>query len=67
MAQADELLTVTEAAAVLERSVSTLYSWRTANTGPLSHRRRGRLVYRRSDLDAFVTRERESSTRGGIA
>ena len=64
MAQTDELLTVEEAADKLGVSVQRMYNLRVDGRGPLAYRRGRRLVYRRSDLDTFLAREREATTKG---
>jgi excisionase family DNA binding protein len=64
MTQTDELLTVEEAAHLLGVKVTTMYMNRTRGTGPLGSRRGRRLVFRRSDLDSFLLRERLATLRG---
>ncbi|MBI3227185.1 MAG: helix-turn-helix domain-containing protein [Mycolicibacterium cosmeticum] len=64
MSQADELLTIEDAADILGRSTTTLYLWRSKNSGPISFRRGRRLMYRSSDVAAFALKERVETTRG---
>ena len=64
MGQVDELLTAGETASILGISVPWLYQLRSAGRGPVSTRRGRRLQYRRSDIDAYLVRERERSVRG---
>ena len=49
-----ELLTVSEAAAMLRRSKSTLDVWRCRLTGPRYLKLHGKIFYRLSDLAAFI-------------
>ena len=63
MAMTDELLTVEEAAAALGVAVPTVYNRRNLGEPPVAWRGGRRVVYRRSDLDAFLAREREASLR----
>jgi excisionase family DNA binding protein len=64
MAQADELLTVEEAADLLGVKVRTVYEYRNRGTGPLSWRAGKRLVFPRSGVDAYLVRKREASLKG---
>jgi predicted DNA-binding transcriptional regulator AlpA len=64
MSQTDQLLNVTEAAAVLGVSVGTMYTRRSEGQGPVAYKRGRRLVYPKSQLDAFLVREREKTTKG---
>ncbi|PJE07572.1 MAG: hypothetical protein CK429_24760 [Mycobacterium sp.] len=64
MTYADELLNAREVAAILGVEVSTIYTARHAGRGVVGWRRGKRLVFRRSDVDAFLARERETSLRG---
>lgn len=63
MAQTEEI-GVAEAAELMGVKLGTAYSMRSEGRGPASHRRGKRLVYRRSDVEAFLARERETSLRG---
>ena len=63
MATDCELLTPTETAAYLRVSIGTLSVWRSTGRYPLRYVKVGRRVmYRRSDLDAFVTARTVTST-----
>lgn len=61
-----QFLTTQEAAAYLRSSKPTLERLRTSGEGPtfikLGPGRRGRVVYKREDLDAFVSARRRNST-----
>ena len=52
--EVDELLTVTEVADRLRRPVATVRYWRATGTGPRSARVGGRVLYRESDVRAWV-------------
>lgn len=54
-----ELLTVSEAAELLCAPVATLRHWRRLDTGHRSLRLYRRVLYRRSDLDAWIDADRE--------
>lgn len=64
MAQTDELLNVAEVADLMGVKLGTVYSMRSDGRGPVSFRRGKRLVYRRSDVETFLAREREETMRG---
>ena len=49
-----ELLTITEAAAIVRAPVNTLRYWRHLGTGPASFRVGRRVLYRQSDLIAWI-------------
>ncbi|MDP9093688.1 MAG: helix-turn-helix domain-containing protein [Actinomycetota bacterium] len=59
-----ELLTITEAAAVTRAPLATLRYWRHLGTGPRSFRLGRRVVYRRSDLQDWITAQQNSSSAG---
>ena len=61
---ADELLTAQEAADYQGLTIKAVYQRRWLGTGPVSHRRNGRIVFRRSDIDAYLERERARTLRG---
>jgi excisionase family DNA binding protein len=61
----DELLTIDEAAQVLGVSRKTLHNKRSQGRGPLSFRVGHRILYRRSDIDAYFEHAREATLRGG--
>ncbi|MCA2255833.1 helix-turn-helix domain-containing protein [Mycobacterium intracellulare] len=64
MAQTEELLNVAEVADLMGVKLGTVYSMRSEGRGPMSFRRGKRLVYRRSDVETFLAREREDTMRG---
>jgi predicted DNA-binding transcriptional regulator AlpA len=64
MPQPDEILSASEVAEILGNSVITMYTMRHRGIGPAGWRRGNRLAYRRSDVDAFLAREREATLRG---
>ncbi len=55
-----QLLTITEAAARLRTPVATLRYWRHLGTGPDSFRLGRRVVYRRDDIDRWITTQHDS-------
>lgn len=61
----EQLLTVQQAAERLGVSPSTMYGYRWRGIGPRSFRRGGRVLFRANDIDDFLAREREATTRGG--
>lgn len=61
----DALLYTQEAANLLGVKASTLRSWRRDNRGPAGHKRNGRVVYRKRDLDAWLAHVEAATTRGG--
>jgi hypothetical protein len=56
------LLDTAEAAAILRHSKRTLESWRSRGGGPPFISCRGRALYRREDLAAFIAERRRVST-----
>jgi hypothetical protein len=54
------LLTLREAAAFLRAPVATLRYWRHLGIGPDGFRLGRRVMYRRDDLDRWVTEQREA-------
>jgi excisionase family DNA binding protein len=64
MALTYEHLTAQQVADLLGVTIKTVYTMRDRGRGPASYRRGRRLVYRRSDVDAFLVRERERTLRG---
>ncbi len=54
------LLTLDEAAAVLRTPVATLRYWRHLGIGPAGFRLGRRVMYRRDDLDEWVTAQRDA-------
>jgi hypothetical protein len=61
----DKLVTLEEAAAALRTPVATLRYWRWQGTGPKSLKVGRRVLYRQSDLVAFI--EQQASSTGGDA
>ncbi len=55
-----QLLTLTEAAARLRTPVATLRYWRHLGTGPDSFRLGRRVMYRRDDLDRWITAQHDA-------
>jgi len=64
MTRTDENLTAQQVAELLGVTIKTVYTMRNRGRGPASYVRGRRLVYRRSDVDAFLVRERERTLRG---
>lgn len=64
MSNADELLTVEKAAAVLGVGVQRMYNLRHKGRGPMAYKRGRLLVYPRVDLVAFLVRERGLTMKG---
>lgn len=62
----DDLLTTSEAAAILRVPDGTCRYWRHLGTGPRSARLGRRVVYRRGDLDAWIAASFEQTARGGV-
>jgi excisionase family DNA binding protein len=61
----DDSVTAATAASYLGVTVRHLYNLRSQDKGPRSSRRGRRLIFRRADLDEYLTRERITTTRGG--
>ncbi|MFF0728392.1 helix-turn-helix transcriptional regulator [Streptomyces sp. NPDC004134] len=62
-------LNVNEAATYLGLSPQTLYAWRHRRQGPPSFRmgRRGRVMYRRESLDAWISAQEQADSRSNSA
>ena len=60
---AAELLTLAEAAVVLRTPVAMLRYWRHLGVGPDGFRLGRRVVYRREDVDRWVTVQQQSQRR----
>jgi excisionase family DNA binding protein len=58
-----DLLTISEAAALLRAPVATLRYWRHMGTGPRSLRLGRRVLYRREDLHAWVDAQQDLAGR----
>ena len=68
MTEADEILSARQVAKLLGVALDTVYTMRHYGRGPASFHRGKRLVYSRSDVEAFLERERETTLRGqGVA
>jgi predicted DNA-binding transcriptional regulator AlpA len=67
MTEPDGLMTVDEVATETTIATATLYSWRALGTGPKSFKLGGRVVYRRSDVRAWIAAQEQASSRGGAA
>lgn len=63
----DYYMTAQEVAKEQRVSVECLYAWRKQNIGPLSTKRGKRILYRRSDVDAWVAEQERLTARGGVA
>lgn len=61
----EELLTTAEAAKRMRASVPSLARWRGDGTGPRYIKRRGRILYRESDIRAFEEENERVKTREG--
>ena len=59
-AQNQQLLTLVEAADFLRTPVATLRYWRHRGVGPDGFRLGRRVVYRRADLDRWLTTRRDA-------
>ncbi|MGY1845533.1 helix-turn-helix transcriptional regulator [Modestobacter sp. SYSU DS0875] len=62
-----DLLTLEEAAERLRTSPSTLRYWRHRSEGPKSFRVGRRVLYKRSDLDAWVEQQYAAENRPVVA
>jgi DNA-binding transcriptional MerR regulator len=58
---ADELLTIAEAAAILRTPIATLRYWRHLHTGPQSFRLGRRVLYRADDLHTWIQAQHDGS------
>jgi excisionase family DNA binding protein len=69
IADTDELLTAQEAADYMGVSLKHIYQSRWLGTGPLSSKRNGRIVFRRSDIDAHWEPQRgaDAARRGRVS
>ena len=54
-----DLLTITEAAAILRTPVATLRYWRYLGTGPRSFRLGRRVLYRADDLHTWIQQQHD--------
>ena len=60
----DELLTISEVAAIVRAPIATLRYWRHLGTGPRSFRLGRRIVYRVADLRAWIDAQAGASDAG---
>jgi hypothetical protein len=58
-----DLMTIAEAADHLRTPVATLRYWRHVGAGPAGFRLGRRLVYRRTDLDCWISEQYEAQSR----
>ena len=63
----DELLTISEVAAILRAPVATMRYWRHLGIGPRSFRLGRRVVYRAGDLQAWIDAQARASNSGAAA
>jgi predicted DNA-binding transcriptional regulator AlpA len=63
----DDLLTMREVAAIVRAPVATLRYWRHLGAGPRSFRIGRRVVYRVSDLQAWIDQQADDSWAGSPA
>lgn len=66
--RADDLLFTEQVADEYNLNTATLRFWRHANQGPASFTlgRRGRVVYRRSEVERWLAQQEATTRRGGI-
>lgn len=62
-----EILNVKQASVMTGVAEATLRYWRHANEGPPSFKLGGRVVYRRSELERWITEQEAATVRGGRA
>jgi predicted DNA-binding transcriptional regulator AlpA len=67
MTAVDEYLPAAEVAAEIRVSPGTLRSWRALNKGPRSFKVGRKLMYLRSELDAWKAEQQQATSRGGAA
>lgn len=60
----DDLLTITEVAAIVRAPIATLRYWRHLGAGPRSFRIGRRVVYRVSELQAWIDERADDSCAG---
>jgi len=63
----DELLTISEVAAIVRAPLATLRYWRHLGTGPRSFRLGRRVVYRARDLRAWIDAQADASDAAAAA
>ena len=64
----DDLLTTKQVAQEYGINAGTLRFWRSTNQGPASFSlgKRGRVVYRRSEIERWIAAQEKATKRGGI-
>ena len=67
MTSTDELLTIEQAAATLNKPVRTLRNWRYRGGGPRSFRVGGSIRYSRHELDKWLDAQDAATGAGGDA
>jgi hypothetical protein len=61
----DPLLTPEEVAARVRRSVATVRFWRATKTGPKSANVHGRVLFRQSDVERWITEQFDGAEPAG--
>lgn len=64
---ADPLLTVPEVAELVRKPAGTLRYWRSVDRGPKSFKTGSTVVYRKSDVEAWLAAQEEQTARGGAS
>jgi predicted DNA-binding transcriptional regulator AlpA len=67
-AKGQQILTTKQVAEEYGFNEGTLRYWRHCNTGPASFSlgKRGRVVYRRSNVEAWIEAQEAATSRGGV-
>jgi predicted DNA-binding transcriptional regulator AlpA len=65
----DDLLTTQQVSAEYHLNAATLRYWRSVDAGPASFTLgpRGRVVYRRSEVEKWLAEQEKATVRGGVA
>ena len=63
----DDLLTISEVAAIVRAPIATMRDWRHLGTGPRSFRLGRRVVYRAGDLRALIEAQADASDAAAAA
>ena len=61
MQERDPFLTTEEVAEILRATPATVANWRWLGTGPPYHKKKGRVLYRQSELEAWIESGRKTS------